>query len=457
MVSESRPLSAAQQSLWTAYRMAPAGHAYTMLLSLRIRGPLDTAALAGAIDLVCRRHEMLRSCFAEVAGEPVRLLRAQPPAALEVVDVPGTSDGALLGLLREAARLPFALERTGPLRALLYRRAADDFALSLAVHHIAGDFSSYALLLDEVFTVYRCLVAAEEPVLADIARGYDEYVAEEAAHPGTPAGRRDHAYWTELLAGAVTTELPTDRPRPPVPSHTGGTVRLDLAVLSDDLQRAAKSVGARPYPLLLAAYLALLARWTGEQDIMVGTPASTRARPDRAVFGCYLNSIPVRVRVGTGTTFAALAKESGRQLLEGMRHVRLPATAVLPPGRRGPLVRLGALLLQMSDLDARFPPPAPGEPEGAPAEFAGLRVSRIDEPSQEGQLDLMLTLHQGVHGLVGVFTYDSDLFDHESVERFARCYERFLRAAADDPERRVADVPLTDEDDLAALLALGGA
>ncbi|MFD7498608.1 condensation domain-containing protein [Streptomyces sp. NPDC059832] len=456
MVNAPRPLSAAQRALWTAYRMAPAGHAYTMLLSLRIRGRLDTEALASALDLVCRRHEVLRSCFDEVAGEPVRLPRQDPPAGLEIVDVPVASDGSLLDLLSKAARLPFFLERTGPLRALLYRHGDDDFALSLAVHHIAGDFSSYSLLLHELFAVYRSMVAGEEPDLPELTRGYDEYVAEEAAHPGTPAGRRDHDYWTGLLAGAVTTELPTDRPRPPLPSHTGGTVHLDLAALSDDLQQAAKSVGARPFPLLLAAYQALLARWTGEQDIMVGTPASTRARPDRTVFGCYLNSMPVRIRVGADATFASLAAESGRQLLQGMRHVRLAATTVVT-GRRGPLVRLGALLLQMSALDAEFPPPAPGEPEGAPAEFAGLRVSRIDEPSQEGQLDLMLTLHQGVHGLVGVLTYDSDLFDHESVEHFARCYERFLRAAADDPGRRVGEVPLTDEDDLAALLALGGA
>lgn len=456
MVSDARPLSAAQRALWTAYRLAPAGHAYTMLISLRIRGPLDTVALADAVDTVCRRHELLRSCFDEMAGEPVRLPRREPPARLEITDVPAATDEELRDILLKAGRLPFSLERTGPLRALLYRRTDDDSALSLAVHHIAGDFSSYSLLLHELFAVYRSLAAGEEPVLPELTRGYDEYVAEESAHPGTPAGRRDHAYWEELLAGAVTTELPTDRPRPPVPSHTGGTVRLDLAGLSDDLQKGAKSAGVRPFPLLMAAYQALIARWTGERDIVIGTPASTRARPDRTVFGCYLNSVPVRVHVDAGTTFASLAAESGRQLLEGMRHVRLPATAVLP-GRRGPLVRLGALLLQMRDLDAEFPPPAPGAPEGTPAEFAGLRVSRIDEPSQEGQLDLMLTLHQGVHGLVGVLTYDDDLFDHESVERFARCYERFLRAAADDPGRCVEDVPLTDEDDLAALLALGGA
>lgn len=451
-----RPLSAAQRALWAAYRMAPGGHAYTMVISLRIRGPLDTAALASAVDLVCRRHEMLRSCFDEEDGEPVRLPQEDPPAALEIVDVPDATDDRLLDLVRESARLPFSLERTGPLRALLYRRTDDDFTLSTAVHHIAGDFTSYWLLLRDLFAVYRSLVAGEDPDLPELTRAYDEYVAEEAAHPDSPAGRRDHAYWTGLLAGAAATELPTDRPRPPVPGHRGGTVRLDLSALSADLQQAAKSVGARPFPLLLAAYQALIARWTGEQDVVVGTPASTRSRPDRAVFGCYLNSLPVRVAVEAGTTFASLAAHNGRQLLQGMRHVRLPTATVLQ-GRRGPLVRLGALLLQMDGLDKEFPPPAPGQPEGTPAEFAGIRVSRVEEPSQEGQLDLMLTLHQGIHGLVGVLTYDHDLFDHESVERFARCYERFLRAVADDPGRRVDDVPLTDEDDLAALLALGGA
>jgi hypothetical protein len=455
MVTAVRRLSTAQRALWTAYRMAPAGSAYNMVLSLRIRGPLDTAALTRAVELVARRHEMLRSRFDEVDGEPVRLAQVDPPTGLDIVDVPDVTEDELLALAREAAGRPIALETDGPLRPVLFRRTDDDFALSTAVHHIAGDFTSYWLLLRELFAAYVSLATGAEPVAAEPPRTYDEYVAEEAAHPHTPAGRRDHAYWSHVLAGATATELPTDRPRPAAPSHRGGTVPLDLAGLSADLQHTAKSVGLRPFPLLLAAYQAVIARWTGERDILIGTPASTRARPDRTVFGCYLNSLPVRVTVEGGTTFASLAEETSRQLLQGMRQVRLP-TSTVQPGRRGPLVRVGALLLQMDGLDKDFPPPAPGEPEGAPAEFAGIRVSRIQEPSQEGQLDLMLTLHLGVHGLVGVLTYDSDLFERETVERFARCYERFLRAAADEPGREVDDVPLTDEDDLAALLALGG-
>jgi hypothetical protein len=455
MVTAVRRLSTAQRALWTAYRLAPGGSAYNMVLSLRIRGPLDTGALTRAVELVARRHEMLRSRFDEVDGDPVRLVEADPPTGLEIVDVPGMPEDELLDLARVTAGRPIALERSGPLRPVLYRRTDDDFALSTAVHHIAGDFTSYWLLLRELFATYASLAAGEEPAPADPPRAYDEYVAEEAAHPDTPAGRRDHAYWSEVLAGATPTELPTDRARPTAPSHRGGTVPLDLSGLSADLQHSAKSVGLRLFPLLMAAYQAVIARWTGERDIVIGTPASTRARLDRAVIGCYLNSLPVRVAVEGDTTFASLAEETSRQLLQGMRHVRLP-TSTVQSGRHGPLVRMGALLLQMDGLDTDFPPPAPGEPEGLPAEFGGIRVSRIQEPSQEGQLDLMLTLHLGVHGLVGVLTYDSDLFERETVERFARCYERFLREAADEPGRGIDDVPLTDEDDLAALLALGG-
>ncbi|MCX5375329.1 condensation domain-containing protein [Streptomyces sp. NBC_00091] len=450
-----RQLSAAQRSLWTAYRMAPGGSAYNMILTLRVRGPLDTGLLGRAVEQVALRHEVLRSLFDEVDGVPVRLPQDTPPARLEVVDVPGASEEELRALAREANQRPFVLEREGPLRVVLYRRTEGDFALSTAAHHIAGDFTSYWLLLSELFAFYRALAAGEEPALAPLSRPYEEYVADEAAHPDTPAGQRDRAYWSGILTGATATELATDRPRPAVPRHRGGTVDLDLAPLSDDLQRAAKSVGVRTFPLLVAAYQAVIAGWTGEGEVLIGTPASTRTRFDRTVFGCYLNTIPVRTRTGSGTTFASLAAETGRQLLQGMRHARLPSVEARPQGR-GPLVRMGALLLQMDGLDAEFPQPAPGRDEGEPARFCGLSVTRLAEPNQEGQLDLMLTLHQGVHGLVGVLTYDSDLFEPQTVERFARCYERFLRAAADDPGRAIGEVPLTAEDDLEALLALGG-
>ncbi|ATZ23951.1 condensation domain-containing protein [Streptomyces lavendulae] len=450
-----RQLSAAQRSLWTAYRMAPDGSAYNMILPLRVRGPLDTALLGRAVEEVARRHEVLRSLFDEIDGVPVRLPQDVPPARLEVVEVPGASEEELRRLAREAGRRAFVLESGGPLRIVLYRRTPEDFVLSTAAHHIAGDFTSYWLLLSELFTFYRSLVTGEEPDLAPPGRTYEEYVAEEAAHPSTPAGQRDLAYWSGVLDGAIATELPTDRPRPAVPRHRGGTVELDLAPLSDDLQRAAKSAGLRPFPLLVAAYQAVIAGWTGESEVVIGTPASTRTRSDRGVFGCYLNTIPVRTRPGPGTTFASLAAETGRQLLQGMRHSRLPSVEARQRGR-GPLVRMGALLLQMDGLDAQFPQPAPGRYEGEPARFCGLSVSRLAEPNQEGQLDLMLTLHQGVHGLTGVLTYDGDLFEHETVERFARCYERFLRAAADDPGRETREVPMTDEDELATLLALGG-
>ncbi|MEV0260326.1 condensation domain-containing protein [Streptomyces sp. NPDC050617] len=457
-----RPLSAVQRSMWTAYRVAPGSSAYNIVMPLRVRGPLSVPALEQAVADLGARQAQLRSSFTEADGEPVRLERPEPFVRLEVRDVPGIGLPELYGAVRRAGEEPFDLEGGGPFRVVLLRRADDDFALVTSAHHIVGDFTSRWLLVRDLLHAYRGRAAGTDPGLPALRGSYEDHVREEAEFLGSPAGRRAAAYWRDAVAGTSAAELPLDRPRPALPSHRGDTVRLHLPLpLSDELMSSAKELGTTPYALLLAAFQALVHRWTGRTDFLLGAPATNRIGKERRnVVGCFLNTLPVRARTAPSDSLRTLAAAAEREVLGGMLQVRHPCT--LPPADgaaagagRAPLFRMAVFLVQLGRMDPPVPSVPRGAPEGPPIGFGGLGLALIDVPQQEGQLDLMVRLEHGADGLTAVFSYDTDLFERATVERLASAYERFVRVAAEAPDTAVGDVELLAGDELAALLALG--
>lgn len=453
----SAPLSAVQRMMWAAYRISPDSSVYNIVMPLRVRGPLDVAALAEAVAATVRRQAQLRSRFTESDGVPVREESAEPLVALEVRDVPGIDEDGLRRLAREEGERPFVLEETGALRVVLLRRADDDFALVPATHHIIGDFTSRWLLVRDLLDAYRGITAGEEPKWRPLTSSYADQVAEEQAYLDSPAGLRGAAYWQELTDGVPAAELPLDRPRPPRPGHRGDTVAVPLdTALTDRVAARAKEIGQTPFALHLGVFQSLVSRWTGQEDFLVGVPASSRmGRHARDLIGCFLNTLPVRGRFSATTTFAEAATAAGGGILGGMVNARYPCTLTGPRPAGSPLFRIGAFLVQMDRMEPPVPTVPRGLSEGPALEYEGLGLALIDVPQQEGQIDLMLRLEQEPAGTTAVFSYDTDLFDAATADRFASAYLRFLEAALADPAAVVADVPLAGEDELAALLAFG--
>ncbi len=454
-----RPLSAVQRSMWTAYRVAPGSSAYNIVMPLRVRGPLSVPALERAVADVGARQAQLRSYFAEADGEPVRLEQPGPCVRLTVRDMPGSTPPELYEAARRAGEEPFDLERGGPFRVVLLRRADDDFALVTSAHHIVGDFTSRWLLVRDLLHAYRGRATGTDPGRPALRGDYDDHVRDEEDFLGSPAGRRAAAYWRDAVAGTSAAQLPLDRPRPALPSHRGDTVRLHLpAGLSGELVSSAKDLGTTSYALLLAAFQALVHRWTGRTDFLLGAPATNRIGKERRdVIGCFLNTLPVRARTAPSDSLRTLAAAAEREVLGGMLQVRHPCTLPLTEGAAGraPLFRMAVFLVQMGRMDPPVPSVPRGAPEGPPIGFGGLGLALIDVPQQEGQLDLMVRLEHGDDGLTAVFSYDTDLFERATVERLASAYERFVRVAAQAPDTAVGDVDLLAGDELAALLALG--
>jgi hypothetical protein len=421
----SKRLSVVQQTFWLEHRLAPDSAAYNMALPIRIRSAHDVSALTRAVELVGARHELLRSRFVEVDGAAWRVPADEPTARLEISEVAAAD---LRGAVRAFINRPFDLT-AGAFRVVLLRVAPDDAVLLPVSHHIAGDFTSDG--------------------------DYDLFVEQESRFVASDAGQRSREHWSARIDGVPAAQLPFDRPRPARARHVGATHKVRLAEdVTERLGAAAKDLGVTRFAVLLGAFNALIHRYTGLDDFLVGCPATNRPLPQLAeVVGPFVNALPIRASFHAGTTFREAIGAANEQLRSGLPHAGYPC-ALLNGG--APLVRLALLLVAMDRVEPALPNPAAGQDAGPAVECGGLTVALMDAPSQEGQLDLVIRLERSAAGIDLVCAYDTDLFDAGTVERFAGHFERFARGALDDPDAAVAELPMTGDADLAELLALGG-
>jgi hypothetical protein len=442
----TKPLSVFQQTMWLEYRLAAMSAAYNVVLPVRICSPVDVPALTRAVELVGARHELLRTRFLEFDGEPRRVPAGDPLARLEIRDVAPAD-------LRTAARSyvdqPFDLAE-GAFRVALLRLGADDGVLLPVAHHIVTDFASQWLILRDLLDSYR------QGTLPESSGDYDRYVAEESRLAGSAIGDRSRAYWHARIEGARAAELPADRPRPRFSRHAGATRKVHLAAdVAERLPGAAKAAGVTPFAYLLGTFNALIRRYNGRDDFLVGCPATNRlGRELRDVVGAFINPMPIRVRLTPAATFRDAITAASEQVRTGLLYVRYPC-GLLNSGGTG-LFRLAFGLVDTDRSDPPIPSPAAGQDMGPVIEYAGLRMAMMDVPSQEGQLDLVVRLEQGASGIDMVCSYDRDLFDAATIGRFAGQYQRFIRAAVTDADTAVADVAMTAGADLARVLTRGG-
>ncbi|MFL6196328.1 MAG: amino acid adenylation domain-containing protein, partial [Thermoanaerobaculia bacterium] len=428
------PLSFAQERMWFLHQLEPHSSAYNLASGLRLEGDLDAERLAGCFAAMVRRHETLRTVFAEVDGRPVQVI--QPPAdfALPVIDLRGLApeerEAELRGRSLAESRRPFDLARGPLLRALLLRTGEREHALVLVMHHVVSDGWSMGLLLGELTGLYAGAQPASLPVqYADFAAWQREWLQGEELS-------RQVEYWKEQLAGAPPLlELPTDRPRPAVQSFRGDrrTVRL-----STELMGALESLGRRegltPFMLLMAAFQSLLGRFTSRDDVVVGTPIANRTRTEvERLIGFFANTLVFRTELADDPTFLDLARQVRGKALGAYDHQDLPFEKLvdeLHPERHlsYPPVFQVMFILQNA--------PAPA------VDLGGLTMRPLSVDRGQSPFDLTLMLADAGEGWNGWLEYVTDLFDAATVERWTGHLETLLRGIAEGPERRISEIPL---------------
>jgi hypothetical protein len=279
------PLSFAQQRLWFLDRLLPDKAAYNIAAAWRLRGALDVGALERALDTLVARHEMLRTRFALSEGEPVQVIEGAQKVGLALTDLSALGEAEREARAREIAntqaREPFALEAQLPLRARLLRLAGEEHLLLLTVHHIASDGWSAGVFDRELAAAYAALLKGREPALPRLPIQYADYAVWQRAWLQGAALQGQIDYWKAQLADVPVLELPTDRARPGLASHQGARVAFDIgAALAGELKALGRREGATLFMTLLAAFQVLLYRYSGQEDIAVGTPIAGRGRAE---------------------------------------------------------------------------------------------------------------------------------------------------------------------------------
>ncbi len=441
---EALLLSFPQQRLWFLDRLAPGGAVYNLPQRFHLEGEIDPSALAAALSAIVVRHEVLRTRFPEVAGEPVQVVEPPAPLPLWRVDLgalpPPAAAAEAERLAAAEARRGFDLVRAPLLRATLVRLARDRHHLLVNTHHIVSDGWSLGLFAAELRGGYRRARAGGRPVPPPLPVQYADFAAWQREWLRGVALARLLAAWRERLAGApFALELPTDRPRPPVQSYRGAQRRLALpAALAAQLTDLCRRHGTTPFMGLLAVWAALLARWSGQEELLVASPIANRTRPEiEGLIGLFVNTLALRCDLCGDPSFGALLARLREVTLEAYAGQDLPFEKLveeLQPERdlsRNPLVQV-LLVLHNGPLDA----PAP-ESDGGP--FARAPE---DLPTGTAKFELSLALWPGEEGLAGVLEYGTDLFDATTAERLAGQFRALLAAVLHDPERAVADLPL---------------
>ena len=450
------PLSFAQERLWFLDRYEPASAQYAIPGGLRLAGGLRPAALARTLAAIVDRHEALRTRFEEQGGEARQRVEPAVPVSLPVVDLSALPAAAreadLARLGRAVASAPFDLERAPLLRAALARLGPDDHALVVVMHHIVSDGWSLTVLSRELTAFYGAMdrdrtdgadgverraadQGGELPAgLSELPVQYPDYALWQRKTLTEEVRTAELEAWRELLAGLPVLELPGDRPRPPVRSGRGRTLRV---ALPPPLVRAAEAFGrardASPFHVLMAAFQAALGRWSGQEDFGVGTPVANRNhREIEGLVGFFVNTLVLRARPEAGLGFGGLVARVRRGAVEALGRREMPLELLveaLAPERDPSRTPLFQVMLGFLNEPAAF-------------ELPGLRVEPFDVVGDTAKLDLTVNLRPEGEGIAGALEVSSDLFDPATGARLWRHLSTLLEAALAAPERPLADLPL---------------
>jgi len=440
----AHPLSWNQRSLWFLHRLAPESSAYNIAGAARLEG-VSSEALGRALQELVDRHPMLRATFAETPGGPVQWVAERAVAAYEVVEATGWSDAEVQARLQAEAYRPIDLAAGPLLRAVLVRRGEEAF-LAFAVHHIAADFWSMAVLAREL----GALLAGED--LAPPAARYTDFALRQEQMLESPAGGRLWEHWRQRLEGAPQLDLPTDRSRRPVQSLRGGSRTLAPSVeRAEAVHRLAAAHGCTPFVALLAVWQVVLSRWSGQQEFLTGAPMAGRSSREWAeVVGYFVNLVPLRADLSGDLWIRELLARTRGTVLDALGHQDLPfalLTERLQPERdlsRPPLVA-AMLTYEKAPVPelAALAAFAVGVP-GVRLDLGGLVLESLSLAPPAAQLDLSLTVAELPAGLAASLQWDADLFDDTTAGRMLGHLDRLLASMAAG-ERPVVELPLLGE------------
>jgi amino acid adenylation domain-containing protein len=439
-VLRSAPLSFSQQRLWFLDQFEPQSPLYLLPSALRLKGPLNVKALEQSLNEIVRRHEALRTTFGMANDGPVQLVHEPRDWKMAFTDLQSLPEqereGIAASLVRQEMETPIDLGQ-GPLfRTQVLRLAHDDHIVIVTMHHIVSDGWSMQVFIRELATLYDEFCAGRLPSLPALRLQYADFAARQRQWAQGPAFIQQLEYWKKQLAGiSPALELPLDHPRPAHKTSNGAAIPFTLSQeLSKEVVQVSRREGVTLFMTLLAAYSILLHRYTGQEDILVGTPIANRNRREiEELIGFFINNLVLRIKLSADSTFLEVLKAVREICLEAYSHQDVPFEKLveeLQPERSLSHSPLFQVVFHLQNV-------LTGE-----LKLHELSVGMVDAPVTKAKFDLVLTMAEATEGLKGFLTYNTDLFEAETATRIATHFQKLLESAVFNPHSQIASLPM---------------
>ncbi|MFD2170060.1 amino acid adenylation domain-containing protein [Tumebacillus lipolyticus] len=436
-------LSSIQNRMWFIDQLQPGHPMYNTFRAMRLQGELDLAALTRSLEVIVERHEMLRAAYRSEDGVPVQVIASELQPQLSIMDLSAVAEAEreaqLERMVTEVARRPFDLGEGPVFTFTLFKLAEREHVLVFIIHHIIFDGWSLGVFCKELCALYSAFATGQEPQLAALPIQYPDYAVwhNQFMESAVVAAQLD--FWKQHLEGAPPfLKLPTDRSRPAVQTFDG--VRYSHVLppaLVERLKSLRQEAGVTMNTALLAVYNVLLYRYSGQQDIVVGSPVAGRNQEEtHGLIGCFVNTVALRTQLSGEMSFRELLSHVDQSARASYANGELPFDKLVEElqQERDPSYSPVFQVMFLSERDFT---------KGR--EMPGLSLTQYVIDNKTAKTDLTLWICQEDRGLVAKFEYNTDLFDELTIVRMAQHFEQLLEAAVADPERSIATLPLLSE------------
>ena len=454
-------LSSNQKSLWYLWQLAPSSSAYNFSVAGKVLNADNIHAWKQAFTTLLERYPILNSCFPSVNGQPQQEISEEITLDFQVIDGTHWDESQLSKQVLIAHREPFNLGKGPLLRVRCFQVSSeqpgeDALLLLMSVHHIVCDGWTLNLLLDELPILYALAQARQSIALTPPQYSYQNFVSWQHQLLASTQGEKLWHYWKDKLSGNLPKlQLPTDHPRPPIQNYKGGSCHFHLsAVLTKQLKALSKETKVSLYTLLLTAYQIILYRYTGQQDIIIGSPVSGRNRADFVdVVGHCVNMLPIRSQIQGAASFNTVLSQTHTTVLEALDYQDFPFALMvekLQPQREAsysPIFQTSFVL--RSERELKF---LASTQNNSPQAWGGLSLIPYEIKQQEAQFDLSLDVMESGSTLGGMFKYNSDLFAPATIERIQGNFQVLLEAIAKNPQQPINRLALLTETERHQLL-----
>ncbi|WP_340122075.1 amino acid adenylation domain-containing protein [Methylobacter svalbardensis] len=429
------PVSYAQQRLWLLDRLLGIGGLYNISWAVRLNGKLDVPALQQSLKAIVARHESLRTCFVEQNGEPVQVIRTSIPFACALIELPQENRASeIQRRLQTEANKPFDLKQAPLIRALLLRLSEQEHILMVTLHHSISDGWSMGVFRQELASFYRAFSQGQSADLPELPIQYADYAVWQREWLQGEVLERQLSYWKSQLTGLAVLELPTDKPRPKQLTYRGAQADIQLsAALTRRLKTLSRQQHVTLFITLSAALQVLLHRYSGQDDIVLGTAIAGRNRQElENLIGFFVNTLVLRTDLSGAPGFNELLSRVRKTCSDAYSHQDLPFEKLVAElnvprdASRHPLFQV-MLILQPATQDLQLP---------------GLTISRLAVPHSTAKFDILMSLREYPDGLTGTIEYSTDLFNAGTINQLIGHFQTLLEAIVEAPETSIAKLPL---------------